>query len=103
MAKFYELSTEADRDLDEIFDYTTHEFGIDQAVKYISAFDDVFENLIKNPQFGRDRNEIRGGLKSVIKENHVVFYRILKDRVRIVRILHGSRDLPKFLSDGYSE
>ncbi len=48
------------------------------------------------PMTGRERGEIRIGLRSVIKENHVVFYRIVKSRVRIVRILHGSRDLPKY-------
>ncbi len=96
---FYELSAEADGDLEEIFDYTEHEFGMDQAVKYVSAFGDVFEQLLENPQIGRERKEIRNGLRSTIKDKHVVFYRILKDRVRIVRVLHGSRDLPKSFSD----
>jgi toxin ParE1/3/4 len=96
---FYELSPESDNDLDGIFDYTEREFGIDKAVQYVSGFDDVFEQLVKNPKTGRERNEIRSGLRSIIKESHVVFYRILKDRIRIVRILHGSRDLPQFLSD----
>jgi Plasmid stabilization system protein len=96
---FYELSAEADRDLEEIFDYTAHEFGMEQSVKYVSAFDDIFEQLLQDPQIGRERKEIRNSLRSIIKDKHVVFYRVLKDRVRIVRILHGSRDLSKFLSD----
>ncbi len=99
MNLFYELSAEADRDFDKIFDYTAHEFGMDQSVKYVSAFDDIFEQLLQNPQIGRERKEIRDSLRSITKGNHVVFYRVLKDRVRIVRILHGSRDLPKFLPD----
>ncbi len=101
MAKgfFYELSPESDNDLDGIFDYTEREFGIDKAVQYVSDFDDIFEQLVKNPEIGRERKEIRRGLRSIVKESHVVFYRVLKDRIRIVRILHGSRDLPQFLSD----
>ena len=101
MAKgfFYELSPESDNDLDGIFDYTAREFGIDKAVQYVSDFDDIFEQLVKNPEIGRERKEIRRGLRSIVKESHVVFYRVLKDRIRIVRILHGSRDLPQFLSD----
>ena len=99
MTLFYELSAEADSDLDEIFDYTAHEFGMDQAVKYTLAFDEIFERLSQNPQSGLDRKEIRNGLRSIINDKHVVFYRILKDRVRIVRILHGSRDLTKHFSD----
>ena len=95
-AFFYELSLEADRDLDEIFDYTNQEFGVDQAIKYLIDFEIVFESLCSNPRLGRPRDEVRKGLRSVSKERHTVFYKIMKDRVWIVRVLHGSRDIHKF-------
>ena len=95
--KTYELSQEADRDLDEIFDYTEAEYGFDQAVVYITQFDILFEKLLENPQLGKKRDEIKPGLRSFSKAEHIVFYRILKDRrLRIVRVLHSSRDLPRF-------
>jgi len=93
--KSCELSSEADQDISDIFDYTESEFGLDQAVSYVSAFDECFTQLLDNPELGRTRDEIREELRSINHEAHVVFYRILKDRIRIVRILHGSRDLPK--------
>ena len=43
----YELSPEADNDLEEIFDYTEREFGLDQAIAYVAAFDNVLENSLK--------------------------------------------------------
>jgi len=46
---------------------------------------------------GRTRNEIKKELRIFPKASHVVFYRILKDTIRIVRVLHGSKDLPSFL------
>lgn len=92
--KFYELSTEADQDVSDIFDYTEKEFGLNQAIAYVSAFDECFAELMNNPEIGRARDEIRQGLRSIIQESHVVFYRVLKDRIRVIRILHGSRDLP---------
>jgi toxin ParE1/3/4 len=95
---FYELSVEADKDIEAIFDYTLDEFGMDQAVVYVSGFDDSFAQLLDNPELGSMRSEIRKGLRSVVKESHIVFCRVLKDRIRIVRILHGSSDLPKFLT-----
>ncbi|MDN5215578.1 type II toxin-antitoxin system RelE/ParE family toxin [Fulvivirgaceae bacterium BMA12] len=95
--RFYELSTEADQDIDKIFDYTKVEFGFDQAVKYVSEFEDFFERLLDNPELGKKRDEIKAGLRSFPKAAHVIFYRVLNDRIRIVRVLHGSRDLPKFL------
>lgn len=95
---FYELSPEADRDLEDIFDYTEREFGIDQAIEYLSGFEGMFTKLVHNPELGKEREEIREGLRSLLKEKHVVFYRILGNRIRIVRILHGSRDLRTFLT-----
>ncbi len=98
MLKYFELSLEADQDLEEIFDYTYVEFGVDQALKYVSSFDDVFQSIVQNPEIGRERNEIRENLRSISKEKHLIFYRVLDDRIRIVRILHGSKDLLKQFS-----
>ena len=93
---FYELSDEVDSDLDQIFDYTEKTYGFEQAVTYVSDFDITFERIIQYPESGRERPEIRQGLRSIAIAEHIVFYRVLDDRIRIVRILHGSRDLPKY-------
>ena len=93
---YYQLSLDADRDIEEIFDYTEKEFGFNKAVAYVEAFEPLFENLLSNPSLGRKRDEIKIGLRSILKAEHVIFYRVLEDHIRIVRVLHGSRDLPKF-------
>lgn len=93
----FELSLPAEKDLEDVFSYTDEEYGSDQAIKYLTELDDVFQQLVENPELGRERNEIKKGLRSFPKNKHVVFYRILKEHIRIVRILHGNRDLPKFL------
>jgi len=92
----YRLSLEAERDLEDIFDYTVQEFGVDLAITYVSDFEEVFMSLVANPELGRKRAEIRNGLRSFVKESHTIFYRILKSHIRIVRILHNSRDIIKF-------
>ena len=93
----YRLSLEADRDLENIFDYTARKFGIDQAVSYVSEFEEVFVNLAANPGIERKRDEIRIGLRSFVKGSHTIFYHVMKSHIRIVRILHGSRDIVKFI------
>jgi len=93
---FYELSSKADQDICDIFDYTKAKFGLDQAVSYVGAFNECFYQLIENPELGRKRDEIREELRSISSDSHIVFYRIFKGRIRIVRILHSSRDLPKY-------
>ncbi len=94
--KIYILSEIADKDLEDIFDYTFDEFGFDQAEKYLLEFEEIFQNLIINPQIGKKRDEIKQGLYSFPKDNHIIFYRILDNHIRIVRVLHGSRDISKY-------
>jgi toxin ParE1/3/4 len=92
----YRLSGDADRDLEDIFGYDTREFGIDQAVDYVSGFEGVFVSLAANPELGRKRDEIRKDLRSFVKGSHTIFYRVMKNHVRIVRILHSCRDIIRF-------
>ena len=94
--KIYILSEIADKDLEDIFDYTFDEFGFDQAEKYLLEIEEIFQNLIANPQIGKKRDEIKQDLYSFPKDNHIIFYRILDNHIRIVRVLHGSQDIPKY-------
>jgi len=93
--KHYELSPEADLDLSDIFDYTEKEHGFNQAVKYLTDINDTFIRLIKSPEIGRVRNDIKQGLYSMAEQEHTIFYRVLDNHIRIVRVLHGSKDIPR--------
>ena len=93
----YELSLEADNDIQEIYAFTAAKFGIDQAIRYLLGFEDLFNQLCLQPHTGRHRGEIKEGLRSIGYVSHVVFYRVMDTRIRIVRVLHSSRDMSKFL------
>jgi len=97
MTKSYKLSREADKDIEAIFDYTELEYGLQQAADYTSQFSTVFHQLTEEPKLGRARNEIKNGLRSLVQNKHIIFYRNLKDHIRIVRILHSRSDIPRFL------
>ena len=45
----YKLSNLAEKDIDQIFDYTFSEYGLEQAVKYTTGFHQVFKHLLWNP------------------------------------------------------
>ncbi|MFI2744255.1 type II toxin-antitoxin system RelE/ParE family toxin [Zhouia sp. PK063] len=93
----YKLTQEADNDLDQIFDYTEVEFGFDQAVRYLTEIRMLFDKLVVTPNLGRSRNELRSHTFSITHQKHIIFYSIEPDSILIIRILHSSRDLPKFL------
>lgn len=93
--KGYKLSEYADYDLEAIYDYTTYHHGFNQAIKYLTELDVVFKQLVISPEIGRKRNELKLGLFSIIEQEHIIFYRILENHIRIVRVLHGSKDMSK--------
>lgn len=93
----YLLSQDAEVDLGNIFDYTEQEFGRPQASSYLLELEAVFNQLIINPKLGRERDEIRTNLRSIVHSSHVIFYRVRVDHIRIVRVLHSSRDISRFL------
>jgi len=98
MTKPYKLSPEADKDIEAIFDCTELEYDLQKAVDYTSQFSTVFHQLTEDTELGRARNEIKKGLRSLVQNKHVVFYRVLKGHIRIVRILHCRPDIPSFLN-----
>lgn len=90
------LSNKAKEDISDIFDYTVKEFNLEKAIAYTNDFKTLFNSLLFIPTLGSNRDEIKHGLYSITKNKHVVFYRIFKDKIRVIRVLHGSRDLPKY-------
>jgi len=96
MAKPYKLSPEADKDIEAIFDYAELEYGLQKAADYTLQFSTVFHKITQDPESGRARSEIKIGLRSLVQNKHVVFYRVLKGHIHIVRILHCRSDVPGF-------
>lgn len=93
---YYILSEKTQEDIDSIYDYGHQKFGKNQALSYLIELRSYFELLLKNPNLGKHRDEIKVGLLSFPYASHIIFYRIFKNHIRIVRVLHGSRDLRKF-------
>jgi toxin ParE1/3/4 len=86
------FSEEADSDLLHIFTYLS-ERNRDAAVALSALFNTKLESLAHFPFIGRDRSILGRGLRSVVVENYVVFYRVERDRTLIVRVFDGRRDI----------
>ncbi len=95
--RHYILSLKTQDDIDGIYLFTKTEFGQHQAIKYLLGLKSYFELLVKKPEIGKDRNEIKKGLFSFPYESHIIFYRVFKNHIRIISVLYGGRDIIKFL------
>jgi len=51
------------------------------------------EKLRQWPNLGRDRSELREGVRSISVPPYLVFYRVLDHSIELVRVIHGRRDL----------
>ena len=91
------LTKRAQRDARNIQLYTLGEWGPEQAIKYDAAIDRVFGTLRDNPMIGKVREDLQPNLRSFPAEHHVIFYRIKKNVVEIVRILHERADAARHL------
>jgi len=90
MSRVYQLSEMAEKDLESIFDETKIAAGLDRAILEVLSFEKAFALILKHPNSGLNRDEIKQGLRSFIHQNHVIFYKKQKNRIWIVRILNGN-------------
>ena len=99
MTHRYSLSARAERELDEIADYTFERWGRQKAIDYIDRLRARFRWLVENPDLGRRRPELSPEIRSFPEGSHVVFYRVKGETFEVVRILHRAREM----SDGWEE
>jgi len=86
------FSEEADSDLLHILTYLSERNRV-VAVELANHFNARVESLAHFPFIGRDRSLLAKGLRSVVVGNYVVFYRVDEQRIFIVRVLDGRRDI----------
>ena len=88
------LSSVAERDLADIWDYIARD-NPDAADRLLCQIDTQARFYGVNPGLGTPYTELFRGLRSFAVGEYVGFYLPFAEGIRIVRILHRARDLPK--------
>jgi toxin ParE1/3/4 len=95
---------QARADILDIFEHIFQD-NEDAADRWLDAVDETIDQTIAtNPRIGVKRDYGRpalAGFRMVVVrdfENYLVFYRIDEQVIRIVRVLHGARDIPNVLA-----
>ena len=91
----YKLSGKASADVEDIYEYTIVNFGIEQARTYLHGLDDCFNALAENPLRGRAADELASELRRYEYQSHVVFYREVEQYTLIIRVLHQTMDFAR--------
>lgn len=87
---------QAKLDLAEIWSHIAED-SVRAANRWLAVMLDQCRRMAEHPVAGRARDELGIGLRSFPVGNYVVFYRPLPDGIRVIRVLHGMRDLPEIL------
>ena len=109
MSAHYAVLPRADRDLDEQADHLAAEAGLRTALRFLEAAHETFSLIASQPAMGWPCRMRYAGLASVrvfpvrTFDKMLVFYRpVASNRIEIVRVLHGSRDLQAvFRNEGH--
>lgn len=88
-----ELSPDAKADLLNIWDYVYAQ-NPDAAERLISSILDESERLLTAPLSGKLRAELFPELRSLPHGNYVIYYMPTLYGIRVVRVIHGARDVP---------
>jgi toxin ParE1/3/4 len=83
---------QAETDLVEILDHVDRH-SPPAAERLATAIDDRCNLLGQFPEIGRTREELAPGLRSVVVDQYVLFYRVTPTAVELLRILRGARDI----------
>lgn len=94
----FKISYEVQNDLENIWLYTYETWSVEQADRYYNLILDEIEYLAENPDTGKDYSHLRKGyLRSKVKW-HFIFYKINKNLIEIIRVLHQQMDIENSLN-----
>jgi toxin ParE1/3/4 len=92
MPRLCKLRPIADKDLKNIYRYSTEKWGQVRADRYIIDIEKTFQNLAISNKQGRDCSHVRPNLRAFSVVSHVIFYKPTTYGIAVIRILHNSMD-----------
>lgn len=69
----------------------------ERAETFIAELEAKARQAAERPLSFPQRSDISPGLRAAIHGRYLLLFRDLGDEVRIVRVLHGARDLPRII------
>ena len=86
-------------DLQSIRSYTLETWGAGQECVFVDSLWNQFEEIMKNPQRWRFRNDLFPGCQLAAQGKHVMLFRVQGRILQIVRILHAAMDFPRHIPE----
>ena len=86
------VTAQARLDLQEIWGYIAGDSN-EAADRFIDEVTQALKLLGEHPLAGRSRSDLGYGIRNVPVKRYILLYRLEDDGVRVIRVIHGARDL----------
>jgi toxin ParE1/3/4 len=86
-------SPESEDDLLSIWRRGASRFSRAVADKHVRDIHRAAMRLAASPLMGRERDDLRPGIREVVVYPTVLFYRVSRQQIEIVRVVDGRRDI----------
>ena len=97
----YTLRLRAQGDLESIWQYSFETWGMAQADLYLRSLVARFEWLAENPLLGKPRDDIKSGYRYFPEGQHLVFYKMAKQQIDIIGVVHQSQAIATHLDNSH--
>ena len=93
----FRITPRARDDLKNIGRYTERRWGKAQRNVYLKDLEHRFGWLVENPQLGKHRSDVMEGYYSFPQGEHVIFYLIGQEGIKIIGVPHKEMDIISYL------
>ena len=94
------FSATARRDINNIVADIASNAGARVAGRWRRTFVERAQSLTEHPFLGAEGGDLGNGRRRLVVSPYLIIYRVVSDdRINIVRVVHGARDLPSLFSD----
>jgi toxin ParE1/3/4 len=87
----------AEADLDDIYLHVADD-SVAAADRLLMRILAAEQRLLEFPEIGQVRSDLGQGLRHWPVGRYLIFYRIDPERIAIIRVVHGARDLPRLFA-----
>ncbi len=91
------LSEAAKADIRRISHFSAERWGAARATAYIHDLRDRMKALARGDVSGVAADDVGPGLRRQISGSHVIWFRVDGDALKVIRVLHQSRDAGRWV------
>jgi toxin ParE1/3/4 len=99
VSRIYQITPKASQELEDILRYLASVAGFDSSDRFLSHFNQKLTKIAAFPNLGKPRPEWGKTHRSMTISDYLIIYRVSDDRVEILRVLSGYRDLDNLFDE----